>query len=64
MIYTALCCTKFSGSTYLHECYQNYHYTNVLLPDAPLVQWTSEFTPLVSKLSLIQSHLLWGEFSI
>ena len=27
------------------------------------VQQTSEFTPLVSELSLIWSHLLWGEFS-
>ena len=27
------------------------------------VQQTSQFTPLVLELSLIWSHLLWGEFS-
>ena len=27
------------------------------------VQQTSQFTPLVLELSLVQSHLLWGEFS-
>ena len=30
----------------------------------PSVQQTSQFTPLVLELSLTQSHLLWGEFSI
>ena len=28
-----------------------------------IVQQTLQFTPLVLELSLIQSHLLWGEFS-
>ena len=27
------------------------------------VQQTAQFTPLVSELTLIRSHLLWGEFS-
>ena len=27
------------------------------------VQQTSQFTPLVLELSLVRSHLLWGEFS-
>ena len=27
------------------------------------VQQTLQFTPLVLELSLVQSHLLWGEFS-
>ena len=30
---------------------------------SPWVQQTAQFTPLVSELSLIRSHLLWGEFS-
>ena len=30
----------------------------------PSVQQTSQFTPLVLELSLMQSHLLWVEFSI
>ena len=30
---------------------------------SPWVQQTLQFTPLVLELSLIQSHLLWGEFS-
>ena len=29
----------------------------------PWVQQTLQFTPLVLELSLIRSHLLWGEFS-
>ena len=37
-------------------------YVYSLIP--PWVQQTSQFTPLVLKLSLIQSHLLWGECSI
>ena len=31
---------------------------------SPWVQQTSQFTPLVLELSLIQSRLLWGEFSV
>ena len=31
---------------------------------SPWVQQTSQFTPWVLELSLIQSHLLWEEFSI
>ena len=31
---------------------------------SPWVQQTSQFTPLVLELSLTQSRLLWGEFSI
>ena len=30
---------------------------------SPSVQQTLQFTPLVLELSLIRSHLLWGEFS-
>ena len=30
---------------------------------SPWVQQTLQFTPLVLELSLVQSHLLWGEFS-
>ena len=30
---------------------------------SPRVQQTAQFTPLVSELTLIRSHLLWGEFS-
>ena len=30
---------------------------------SPWVQQTLQFTPLVLELSLIRSHLLWGEFS-
>ena len=30
----------------------------------PWVQQTRQFTPLVLELSLIRSHLLWGEFSV
>ena len=30
---------------------------------SPCIQQTWQFTPLVLELSLLQSHLLWGEFS-
>ena len=30
---------------------------------SPRVQQTAQFTPLVSELTRIRSHLLWGEFS-
>ena len=31
---------------------------------SPQVQQTVQFTPLVLEHTLLQSHLLWGEFNI
>ena len=48
-----------AGATFVNVNVNVYVYSLI----SHRVQQTSQFTPLVLELSLIRSHLLWGEFS-